>query len=90
MTRPSFDRLWRRDGLKGGQPCIRGTGILVWCIVSRYLGGDSIRLLAKDYGVPRAAVEQCIALVASGAFGRRGLLADAERRIAAELPLEAR
>jgi hypothetical protein len=63
---------------------------LVWCVVGRYLAGDSIRDLAKDYDVPRVAIEQCIALVASGAFGRLGLLADAERRIAAELPLEAR
>lgn len=86
----NFPLLWRMHGVKGGQPCIRGTGILVWCVVGRYLAGDSIRDLARDYDVPRVAIEQCIALVASGAFGRLGLLADAERRIAAELPLEAR
>jgi uncharacterized protein (DUF433 family) len=85
-----FPHLWRMHGVKGGQPCIRGTGILVWCIVSRYLGGDSIRSLAKDYGVPRAAIEQCIALVLTGAYGKRGLLADVERRMSAELPLETR
>jgi hypothetical protein len=77
-------------GVKGGQPCIRGTGILVWCIVSQYLAGDSIRELAKDYNVSRETIDECIALVASGAFGKRGLLADVDRRMTAELPLETR
>lgn len=43
-----------------GRPCIAGTGLPTAVIASRYFGGDSIALLADDYGQTPQAIEEAI------------------------------
>ncbi len=43
-----------------GQPSIAGTGIEARIVASRYRAGESILLLAKDYGVAQEQVEDAI------------------------------
>lgn len=85
-----FPLLWRMDGIKGGQPCIRGTGIIAEVLAGMFAAGDSIQSIAVDYGIEEEAVIQCVRLMLTGCYGRQGLLADVDRRMTAQLPLETR
>lgn len=90
MVKPTFDRLWRLSDIAGGQPCIKGTGIMASCIAGMYAGGDSIEALAGEYDVDPDAIEQCIKLVLWATYGQRGTLAEIDRRMEALVPLETR
>lgn len=46
--------------LSCGRPVIRGTGIAAEIIAHRKESGESITILAKDYGITRRAVEEAI------------------------------
>lgn len=46
--------------VKFGKPCISGTGIPTSIIAERYTAGDSIRLLAEDYGRTGEEIEEAI------------------------------
>jgi uncharacterized protein (DUF433 family) len=43
-----------------GRPALVGSGATVAAINDRFRGGDSVDLLAQDYGVERAAIEEAI------------------------------
>jgi len=43
-----------------GQPVIAGTGIEARIVAERYRAGESVRLLAKDYGVETEKIEDAI------------------------------
>ena len=43
--------LQRRIDIKGGRPCLRGTGVPVEIVVERFAAGENVRYLGADYGV---------------------------------------
>ncbi|WP_437483271.1 DUF433 domain-containing protein [Sorangium sp. So ce1014] len=43
-----------------GQPVLAGTGIEARIVTERYRAGESVRLLAKDYGVEIEKIEDAI------------------------------
>jgi uncharacterized protein (DUF433 family) len=64
--KPNFPLLWRLPDIKGGQVCIRDTGIIAQFVAGCFAGGDSIEMLAENYNVKPDAIEQCIRLVLFG------------------------
>jgi uncharacterized protein (DUF433 family) len=62
-TQPRFPRIWRCAGVMCGEPCLRATRIPAAIIADRFAAGDSISLLADDYGVPVASVIDALRLV---------------------------
>jgi uncharacterized protein (DUF433 family) len=50
-----------------GRPCLTGTGIPTAILLERYKAGDSIHLLAEDYGVPPSAIEEALRYEIPGA-----------------------
>ena len=46
--------------IRFGKPCITGTRIPTAIIAERHQAGDSIELLAKDYGRDAAEIEEAI------------------------------
>jgi uncharacterized protein (DUF433 family) len=89
-VKPNLPLLWRHPDIKGGQVCIRGTGIIARYVADCFAGGDSIEALVDDYDVEPEAIRQCIRLMLFGCHGRNGLLAGVERRMEALVPLETR
>lgn len=88
--KPTFDRLWRIDDIAGGQPCIKGTGIIASCVAGCFAAGDSIDRLASEYDVDPEAILQCVRLMLWACHGQRGTLAEIERRMEALVPKETR
>jgi len=43
-----------------GKPCIAGTGVPTAIIAERYKAGDSIALLAQDYGREEQEIEEAV------------------------------
>jgi uncharacterized protein (DUF433 family) len=85
-----FLQLWRIEGVSGGAPCLRGTGIIAGFVASRFAGGDSIKELADDYRVSEEHVVDAIRLVVAATMGRQGRLEQIRRRMDALVPLEPR
>jgi uncharacterized protein (DUF433 family) len=46
--------------IRSGQPCIAGTGIPTGIISERHRAGDSIALLAEDYGRSPEEIEEAV------------------------------
>lgn len=88
--KPTFDAIWRIDDIAGGQPCLKGTGVIVSCIAGMYAAGESIERLAEEYRVEPEVIEQCIKLMLWACHGQRGTLAEIDRRMDALVPLETR
>jgi uncharacterized protein (DUF433 family) len=86
--KPNLPLLWRHPDIKGGQVCIRGTGIIAQFVAGCFAGGDSIEGIAQNYSVEPEAVRQCIRLMLFGCHGRNGLLAGVERRMESLVSLE--
>lgn len=63
---------WRRPNLCGGSVCVRGTGVAVWVLRSRYRAGESFRALAADYDLPVATVRAVMRLKFGGRPATRG------------------
>jgi uncharacterized protein (DUF433 family) len=82
--------LWRVEGVSGGAPCLRGTGIIASFVASRFAAGDSIAEMALDYRVSEEALIDAVRLVVAATMGRQGRLAAIERRMDALVPLETR
>lgn len=66
--------LSRRNGVHGGAVCVRGTGVSAEVLASRFAGGDSVSLLARDYNLTMEQVEDAIRAIVRSAMGRQGLL----------------
>jgi uncharacterized protein (DUF433 family) len=82
-----FGRLWRRDGVAGGQVCFDQTGVIVTFIAELFAAGESIDSLAKQYGLDRRDIEAGVRLVVHGACGRTGIRRGVERRMEDRIPL---
>lgn len=50
----------RLAGVAGGRPCVQGTGIETAVLIDRFLGGDRMADLAKDYDLTLDQVEAAI------------------------------
>jgi uncharacterized protein (DUF433 family) len=85
--KPKFDRMWRIADIADGQPCFKGTGVLVEFIVGCFLAGDSVESLAENYDVDQGVIIEAIRLVLAGSYGQRGLLRQVERRMTDMVPL---
>jgi uncharacterized protein (DUF433 family) len=46
--------------IMSGQECVSGTRIPVFIIAGRFIAGDTISFIAKDYSITVKAVEQAI------------------------------
>jgi uncharacterized protein (DUF433 family) len=46
--------------IRSGRPCIAGTGVPTSMIAERHEAGDSIALLAKDYGRSQEEIEEAL------------------------------
>ena len=62
-TRPDH-LISRAPDIGWGRACIRGTGIAVTVLADRWLAGDTLRALAKDYARPIADVEAAVCYAA--------------------------
>lgn len=67
-----WSRLWQKDGVGWSNCCLDKTGVGVRFIAGRFAAGDSIRSIAKDYGVTDADVVEAIRLWMTAAGGWRG------------------
>jgi uncharacterized protein (DUF433 family) len=85
-----FEHITRVEGVFGGRPVLRGTGISAVVIAGRFAAGESIAELAADYRVQEAAVTDAIRLVVAATFGRKGMLAEIKWRAYDSVPLEAK
>jgi len=63
MSLGDLSQVWRKVGIKSGQPCIRGTGVLVEIVVERFVTGETIAEIAEDYAIQPEAVLHAIRLV---------------------------
>lgn len=82
----NFGLLQRKAGVSSGRPCLRGSGICVEFLAQRFAAGESIALLAMDYGRRQEDIEAAIRLVVVA----RGSNLDEKRaaaKVAACLPL---
>lgn len=52
--------VWRNPKVGFGAYCIRGTGIRVEFVASRWAAGETIRSLAIDYDLSRDRIEDAI------------------------------
>ncbi|MEI7449935.1 MAG: DUF433 domain-containing protein [Desulfomonile sp.] len=60
-----LDRIWVDPQLCHGQPCIKGTRIMVWLILSYLANGDSVEdILASYPGLTREDIRACLAYAA--------------------------
>lgn len=79
--RAAKPRIVSTPGVAGGAPCLDGTGLMVSVVVGRFAGGEHIHDIASDYDLPDEAVVEMIRALVEACYGRRGLLADVERRL---------
>lgn len=49
------EHLVRHAGVKGGRPCLRGTGVPVETIAERFAAGEGVTTIAADYCFDDAA-----------------------------------
>lgn len=63
MQSQNFGYLWRREGIRGGRPCLDGTGVPVDALVDRFVAGESLAELAEDYRLSLPRVEAAVRLV---------------------------
>jgi uncharacterized protein (DUF433 family) len=56
-----FERIVATPGTVSGAPRLNGRRITTGFLASRFLGGDSVEMMANDYGEPREAIEEAIA-----------------------------
>lgn len=74
MPKPP-DRPIRQDPRIGfGQPCLTGTGLKVRIIFERFVSGDSVEELARDYNITRRQVQDAIRFEAATPARKRELL----------------
>jgi uncharacterized protein (DUF433 family) len=78
-------RVVQTDDTCWGRPRLDGTRLTVEFIVGRFASGESIAELAEDYRCEQAAIEELVRSVAKAAYGNRGLLAEIERRLLANI-----
>lgn len=88
MSAP-YTRLWRCEGVAGGAPCLRTTGILVRFVADRFAAGETPLAIADDYGVPEATILEAIRF-GGDITGRRLTSQAAAARIARLLPVTRR
>jgi uncharacterized protein (DUF433 family) len=72
MSIAPFDRAEHDPNVGWGSVCIKGTGIGVWVVASRFVAGDTIQMIADDYSVPQSDIEEAIRLFMAALPGRRG------------------
>lgn len=58
-----------------GRPCIAGTGISCEAVGSRFMAGESVKALARDYGLRVSQVEAALRWECLSPGGRRRWLA---------------
>lgn len=86
--RPTFPNLQRVEGVSGGGPCLKGTGILAEFVADRFLAGESIARIAQDYrDVTEAMVVDAIRLALYLRGGTNLLTGRALRKLEHVLPL---
>lgn len=76
-----FRFIARVEGVSAGVPIVKGTGIGVWMLASRFAAGESIEAIADDYHISVLQVTDAIRLVVAATFGQRGMLFEVERRM---------
>lgn len=60
-----LDRISINPGICHGQPCVKGTRIMVWLVVQYLAHGDSVEdLLAAYPSLTREDVQSCLAYAA--------------------------
>lgn len=60
-----LDRISINPKICHGQPCVRGTRIMVWLVVRYLAGGDSIEAVLEAYpALTREDVQACLAFAA--------------------------
>lgn len=67
-----FKDIWQKDGVGWSRVCIKGTGVGVWFLAGRFMAGETIRELAKDYGFKDHVIESAIRLFLCSLQGQRG------------------
>lgn len=86
MPFQDFGRLQRRKGRASGSVCFERTGVMVECVAGRFVGGESIEELAKDYALPVATIEAGLRLILA-VKGVSLASKRAEAKIAEHIPL---
>lgn len=60
-----LDRISINPKICHGQPCVRGTRIMVWLVVEYLAGGDSIEAVLEAYpSLTREDVQACLVFAA--------------------------
>jgi uncharacterized protein (DUF433 family) len=58
----STDRVVVDLRISGGQPVVKGTGVLAVVIARRFKAGDSVRMIAEDYEIKPSDVKEVLTL----------------------------
>lgn len=60
-----YARLNRIEEVCGGLVCIKGTGIIASVVAGMFFGGDSIAMIARNYGRSYWEIEQAVRITAN-------------------------